>query len=220
MNIHSRLPAIKQKIRVERSGLNGGYSRSCSIAENMLVRNMRGKVTELEHGLVKNNVDKQGLFGLTTSNILGEGTIPGYDDEVLLKFMDDLDRVNSDSSIESNADEFVMNHEKYINEEVGGTRATNRCQSPIALKGLQLSNGEKIVIGKFISASPTRLKQDHWKLGLNESGYNSIFTSFGAGRSAEVAKTTDTVERKLEGGETDVEASCSGSNFSIDSVEP
>ena len=196
MNMYKKLPTIEKKVNTETAVLKDGQSRLGSTTQCILnrVRNLREN--GLEHAVesqIQNIVDKEKVLGMMSLPPLlsQEGDfISKYCQKEIDLCKEEIERLDCSLSYsldDSSDEEVVIGHEKCTYQEevpsrIGGQRRT-------VIKGLQLCDGEKVVVGKFAPAPPTRFKQDHWKLNLNDSGYDSIFTSFATGPSGEIAKT-------------------------------
>ena len=197
--MYKTLPAIEKQLNTDAAELKGDQSRLDSTTQCILnrVRNLRENgfehAGEKVQSQIQNIVDKQKVSGMMSLPPLlsqeGEFISKNYQKELDL-CKEEIERLDSSLSYsvdDSSDEEVVIGHEKFTYQEevpsrTGGQRRT-------VIKGLQLCDGEKVVVGKFAPAPPTRFKQDHWKLNLNESGYDSIFTSFARGPSGEIAKT-------------------------------
>ena len=196
MNMYKKLPTIEKKVNTETAEHKDGQSRLGSTTQCVLnrVRNLRENGFEQAgESQIEKIVDKEKVLGMMSLPPLlsqeGDFISKHCQKEIYLckEEIERLDCSLSYSLDDSSDEEVVIGHEKCTYQEevpsrTGGQRRT-------VIKGLQLCDGEKVVVGKFAPAPPTRFKQDHWKLNLNESGYDSIFTSFAIGPSGEIAKT-------------------------------
>ena len=237
INMYKKLPAIVQQ-QPNKFGIDNGQFKLRLVTNDRLI----GKVLDLSGA----QDGKEEVSDSTASGLTGD-TIPQNLQEELLMFKEEIQRYVSplsDSSVGS-LEEIVISHEKYTYQEHETTRGTSRIDD---IFRTQVYDGdEQTVFGKFAPAPPKiskQGKQDHWKMSLNESGYDSTFASFGTGESVKEAKEAkfikselvdvkvkvgnggehavpgDSDGEKVKGGEALGLSGFSGSQSSINTLEP